>query len=272
MRKLTIEQALKTPRIKFLASQKQLLEISKVIKKNWNCAYILAICIDSDLKYSYFTWEEDFNIHLNEQIQLIKTTEQSMTSKKIEITPPEGYEIDEGNSTFSCIQFRPIPIKTINKWEDIGSINGWFVNDVCNIKDVVDFGNAPKNRNVFKTRDQAESCLVFSMYSQLKEHNNSYEVLCEYLDRSKPMLEILFDELTEQYVALFKLIKLRDIVNDGWKREFGETYFGIYNYNQELHINVIQYTHHTLSFKTREITQKFINDNINLLNIAKQLL
>lgn len=32
-----------------------------------------------------------------------------MEEKELKVVPPKGYEIDEENSTFECIKFKPMP-------------------------------------------------------------------------------------------------------------------------------------------------------------------
>lgn len=46
-----------------------------------------------------------------------------MENKEVKITPPEGYEVDEENSTFECIKFKPK--KKINVYEDLDLVEGY---------------------------------------------------------------------------------------------------------------------------------------------------
>lgn len=42
-----------------------------------------------------------------------------MDTKELKIQIPEGYEIDKENSTFECIKFKPINIKTYITYKDV---------------------------------------------------------------------------------------------------------------------------------------------------------
>lgn len=48
-----------------------------------------------------------------------------METKEVKITIPEGYEIDEQNSTFECIKFKKLC--QINTWKDIPKVNGCYI-------------------------------------------------------------------------------------------------------------------------------------------------
>ena len=290
MRKLTIRKALKTPNIKFKTTKEQCKIIADILEEqcksiadildgdNYLNNYAIVIYTDGiDNIPTYYDNQDirDFDNNSFEEIELINEEEHNIMNNNDQVTiiPQDGFEIDLDNSSLEhgIIKFKPIKKKEINKWEDLEEIIGCYIDGFSDVENVNEYDTERGNKNIFKTKPQAESCLAFSMYSQLKEHNSTYEVLCEYLDESKPMLEILFGELTDQIIALVKLIKLRDIANGDWD---------IINSRKDVIIvenNIFKcyrydVTVRTLSFKTREIAKKFLNDNIELLEIAKYLI
>lgn len=56
-------------------------------------------------------------------------------TKEIKINIPKGYEIDEENSTFSCIKFKK-KSKEINIWKDIRYIEGCFISSDSEIREL----------------------------------------------------------------------------------------------------------------------------------------
>ena len=89
--------------------------------------------------------------------------------KELKITPPEGYEIDKEASTFEHIVFKPIQKQLPKSWEELGEINGWFVNNGSGIEDVRQVGIYLSHRNVFATKEQAEASLALAQLTQLRE-------------------------------------------------------------------------------------------------------
>jgi hypothetical protein len=97
-------------------------------------------------------------------------------------------------------------------WEEIGEINGGYVNtnsevfkivisDACLTEFIV-------NQNVFKTIEQAKASLALSQLSQLKHCYKNHKDLFfdgrfdELFKQAKPLLEIFFGELTDAFLAL----------------------------------------------------------------------
>lgn len=89
--------------------------------------------------------------------------------KQLKITPPEGYEVDTEKSTFEHIVFKPIQKQLPKSWEELGEINGWFVNNGSGIKDVQQVGIHLSHRNVFATKEQAEAAVALAQLTQLRE-------------------------------------------------------------------------------------------------------
>lgn len=89
--------------------------------------------------------------------------------KELKITPPEGYEVDTEKSTFEHIVFKPIQKQLPKSWEELGEINGWFVNNGSGIEDVQQVGIYLSHRNVFATKEQAEASVALAQLTQLRE-------------------------------------------------------------------------------------------------------
>ena len=88
--------------------------------------------------------------------------------KEIKIIPPEGYKIDEENSTFDCIKFRPIE----KRWRDDVSarIAGYKINAISEIYQIpLKFSNAniKINYSIFAIEKQAKSALAMARISQI---------------------------------------------------------------------------------------------------------
>lgn len=86
-------------------------------------------------------------------------------TKEIKINIPKGYEIDEENSTFSCIKFKK-KSKEINIWKDIRYIEGCFISSDSEIRELkTSKDNCDKN--IFISEKYAKSALALAQISQL---------------------------------------------------------------------------------------------------------
>lgn len=89
-----------------------------------------------------------------------------METKEVKITIPEGYEIDEENSTFECIKFKKKV--EVNTWKDIRTLSGIFITSKS------DFYYVPKvpadhivDKNIFISKKYAKAALALAQISQL---------------------------------------------------------------------------------------------------------
>jgi len=84
------------------------------------------------------------------------------------------------------------------------------------------------------------------------------------------------EKIAEAFEALAKLIWLRDYYNQGWKPDWGhktqECKFCIVVYGNRLNKDTSYSVSKVLFFKTEEIRDKFLDDQKELLEIAKPLL
>ena len=153
-----------------------------------------------------------------------------MEEKKLKINIPEGYEIDRENSTFEEIVFKKIedPLAKLPKtWEEYKSCS----------------------------RDNPS----YFFYNSLKYiGESSFSGIYD---------EFLTEERTKQYVALGKLLQLRDYWVDDWKINSDNIYV--------IYKNVIMAAMHTsdfpLTFPTREMAKEFKNCFEDLIKEAYPL-
>ena len=87
-------------------------------------------------------------------------------------------------------------------------------------------------------------------------------------------LEVPSEELADATIALLKLLFLRDYYNEGWQPDWedGNDKFCIQTYKGELNPIEYSFTSRPLFFKTRKIRNNFIEEQRELLEIAKPLL
>lgn len=87
--------------------------------------------------------------------------------------------------------------------------------------------------------------------------------------------EFMTEERMKQYVALGKLLQLRDYWVDGWEKDSDDVVAVIYNLNGEIKnmgLSHKQSLNFPLTFPTIEIAQKFIKCFKNLINEAYPLI
>lgn len=167
--------------------------------------------------------------------------EKEFKVKEFKVEVPDGYEIDKENSTFECIKFKHIADKLPKTWEEY-----------CIMHDT-------------QIRE-----------SWITEFSNTIE-----LNRIRPR-NYIFDRnllpnilYSKAMLALCQLIQLRDCYNDGWIPNWIED--NTLKYCIEVVKNEIStYAYYTtskiLTFKTRELCTKFLNNFRDLIEIAKPLL
>lgn len=102
------------------------------------------------------------------KLQLLEETK----LKEINIKVPEGYVIDEENSSFKCIKFKKEENKEVTYWKELENIEGYWVSDISVVKQRSLSKNTFDDRNVFATKEQAEACIALAMLSQLMKDVN----------------------------------------------------------------------------------------------------
>lgn len=157
-----------------------------------------------------------------------------METKEMKIQVPEGYEIDKENSTFEKIVFKKVENELPKSWEDLMTVKGYCVDTFSKIENCCEeCYTYKKNKNLFPTKEEAEACL-----------------------------------------ALAQLCQLRDRYNDGWKPNWknGTEKYSIYFNADKIYSGDIYKTQSVLSFKTKELRDKFLENFRDLIEIAKPLL
>ena len=146
-----------------------------------------------------------------------------METRKLKINIPEGYEIDKEKSTFEEIVFKKV--------ED-------------------PFSKLPKTWEEYKSCSRGNTSYFF--YNSLKGIGES--------SFSGIYNEFLTAERTKQYVALGKLLQLRDYWVGDWKRNSSSLSNTYLVYNNEVRNTVVAKIYgenFPLTFPTKEMAEKF---------------
>jgi hypothetical protein len=150
---------------------------------------------------------------------------------KHEIEIPEGFEFDKENSV---IKFKEIKKQLPKSWEDLKEISGAYISIDCNIlNDKNDFNTTHPNKNIFKTKEQAEASIALVQLSQLRD---------VYRQGWTPDWS---DNETKHCIRFFE---------------------------DNVVINRFEITHHFLSFQSNEIAQEFLDNFKDLIIKAKPLM
>jgi hypothetical protein len=168
--------------------------------------------------------------------------EKEFKIKEMKIEVPSGMEIDKENSTFECIKFKPIKKKLPKTWEEFCKTSkrkpqeAWIEYD-SEIQVVGKDGcftkNCVEDRNLLPNRQYAEAIR-----------------------------------------ALCQLIQLRDCYNDGWIPDWNtiEDKYCIEVAQNEITRYAYKTTSRILAFKSDKLRDEFLNNFIDLLEVAKPLL
>lgn len=97
--------------------------------------------------------------------------------KEMKIQIPEGYEIDEENSTFRCIKFKPI-VKTL---KDIENVSGYYIDTFGKIThSKVRISPKCSPKELFLTEKHAKMALAIAQISQLMPYYGGEITMDEY--------------------------------------------------------------------------------------------
>ena len=153
-----------------------------------------------------------------------------MEEKKLKINIPEGYEIDRENSTFEEIVFKKVedPLAKLPKtWEE--------------------YYKQTKNSPSYYWNNCCETSVVTSVFTGFYN-------------------EFSTEERVKQYVALGKLLQLRDY----WVKGYSEFRYAVYG--DRLDGTAIcdwrENSNHPLTFPTEEMAEEFKNCFENLIKEA----
>jgi len=89
--------------------------------------------------------------------------------KTLNIEIPEGYEIDQEKSTFETIVFKKKSETLPKTWEELKSIEGFYVSTNSQTEHTTNVYVNSNNCNVFATEEQAQASIALAQLSQLRE-------------------------------------------------------------------------------------------------------
>jgi hypothetical protein len=137
-----------------------------------------------------------------------------------------------------------------------------------------------KSKGAIKTLSTADYSIDFEGFEQKAPPKTTYEEALEWLEKNSKDSVIYADEayVNEEYEfafeALRKLIILRDYYNEGWQPDWNDN---ATKYSIEVEVGeIVGRNHHCnariMSFKTNDVRNKFLEEQRELLEIAKPLL
>jgi hypothetical protein len=143
----------------------------------------------------------------------INKTYKNMTEKTINISVPEGYEIDKDKSTFEKIVFKPTNKKLPKTWEEMNLMYGFFVDAQARVHTAL-YGDCFSN--TWPTKEEAVASIALAQLCQLRDRYNdgwkpdwgskeTKHIL--YYRRNELIKSIHFET---QVILAFKTIGLRD--------------------------------------------------------------
>lgn len=151
--------------------------------------------------------------------------------KEIKITPPEGFEIDNENSTFECIRFKPAQKK--KRWrDDIDRfVSGYYIDSDSKIRKIVNRWNLSNAHDTFATQKQAKSALAMARISQIMANDERFGGV------------ITDEEWNNNDIRKYVIMRERDYI-------FPYLYYTFY---------------HFLAFHTEEQRDTFLEENEDLV-------
>lgn len=122
----------------------------------------------------YSIIEDSYNYTLEMFDQVINESKtNNMETKEIKINVPEGYEIDEENSTFECIKFKPI--KKELTYEDVAEelfSKNMFASDINGKIFCISSSGAKLDKNNTTNRKQLERLFALNQLLNIAEYYN----------------------------------------------------------------------------------------------------
>jgi hypothetical protein len=148
------------------------------------------------------------------------------------ITPPEGFQIDQQNSTFEKIVFKK-STTNVKSWNDLRPKTAWYISAGAQITKLNEPSIGRYNHNLLPTEEIAEAMLA----------------LCQ--------LTMLRHEARKGWVP--------DYTNGNERK------YCFYIYENEWALLINYHVHEFFTFQTEEIRDVFFKNHINLLNQIKPL-
>lgn len=154
-----------------------------------------------------------------------------METKNLKITLEQAKELLTTTPQLTEVIYNTFPelkpkLKVLDRWEDIGEIGGYYVDDCSTISEILYENSFDNNKNIFATKKQAESALAYAQLTQLMKATGD----CDNIN---------WDDCNEKFI--------------------------IHRYDNNLHVSsVINYYRH-IAFNTREIRDEFLEKHQELL-------
>lgn len=126
--------------------------------------------------------------------------------KEVKIQVPEGYEIDEENSTFKCIKFKPI--KKVETYDDVArelfySKETYYICSQGEIKHLMENKGPSNESNNCVTEKQAEKLLAINKLMNVASYlNKDWKPDWKDQAQNKFYIFIRNDEIRIDYVAV----------------------------------------------------------------------
>ena len=147
-----------------------------------------------------------------------------------------------------------------------------YTTDGCFVKNTGTVPTLSTSDYSIETKGFEQKALVPTFEEAWKKTMRLYEPKSEY--NKEEYKGYPSQELADASEALRRLLFLRDYYNEGWQPDWKDesNKFYIQTYKGELHQMEYSFTSIPLFFKTREIRDKFLEEQKELLEIAKPLL
>ena len=146
------------------------------VKGMEHCAGVTIKQYNATLK-AYSIIKDSYNYSLEMFDQVInEPKENNMETKEIKINIPEGYEIDEENSTFECIKLKPISINKNITYYNVGNSilkAGYYITERGEILYATDYAdNVKLDKNNATNKKQLKRLLALNQLLNIAEYYN----------------------------------------------------------------------------------------------------
>lgn len=125
--------------------------------------------------------------------------------------------------------------KRVKKWDDIGRIKGWYIDEYSSIYNCTGYSSDATNKNIFATENQARSALAIAQLAQLMKHvnvdwkpdwNDSRQVKYTIEIMYQDVIDIYARDTTRMFIAFPTFDVAKQFLED--HRALIEEYFLMY--------------------------------------------
>lgn len=153
----------------------------------------------------YKVYENEYNYSIEMFDQVINEPKtNNMETKEIKINVPEGYEIDEENSTFECIKLKPIEKELTYKdvAEELFNNTYYFINKRGKIDSIREF-DARDDKNNATNKKQLERLLALNQLFNIAEYYNKKSP-----KKEKTVYCICYDKANFRYFTSNRIVSM----------------------------------------------------------------